>query len=277
MAHMTLESTDIVIIGGGPAGGTLACALAQGGLNVTLIDKSTRQEKGEIASDGRAWAITEGSVKFLSSLGIWEKAQKFAAPIREIRVSDQGSHAYVHYDHKEVGAEALGYIIQSPYMNQAIHQVAHTLPTLKWIDQTKVTDLQFSETQVRSTLDKGTQNFSSPLVIIADGRQSSWRKKLSQKATQWSYRQTALVCTIEHEEPHLDTAFEHFRPNGPFALLPTPHPCQSSIVWSEKDKNIATIVSCMNDNDHCLNSMIMATTITTTTRTIFMSHVCTFS
>ncbi|MCP4922776.1 MAG: UbiH/UbiF/VisC/COQ6 family ubiquinone biosynthesis hydroxylase [bacterium] len=248
MAHMTSESTDIVIIGGGPAGGTLACALAQGGINVTLIDKGARQEKSEITSDGRAWAITSGSSKFLTSLDIWEKAKKYAAPIREIRVSDQGSNAFVHYDHKEVGTEALGYIIQSPYMNHAIQQVADTLPNLTWVDQKEVTDLTFSDTLVQSTIENNEREFSSPLVIVADGRHSPWRKKLNQKSTQWSYKQTALVCTVEHEEPHLDTAFEHFRAGGPFALLPTPHPNRSSIVWSEKEQNVAAIQS-LNDED----------------------------
>ena len=106
--------------------------------------------------------------------------------------------------------------------------------------------------QVSATLNDGSK-ISAALVIGCEGRISPTRESAGIKLTKWSYEQTAIVCTVEHERPHNFCAQEHFLPSGPFAILPLPGTdkkpgCRSSIVWTER-ADLAPIMMDLDDDD----------------------------
>jgi 2-octaprenyl-6-methoxyphenol hydroxylase len=185
---------DVLIVGGGLTGLTLACALAGAGAAVAVVDREAPAVQTETAYDGRASAIAFASARVLRGIGIWPALESAAEPILDIRVADghpaRGvSHLFLHYDHRDVGDEPFGYIVE----NRATPQLA----------------------------------------VAADGRNSRIRSEAGIGAASVSYGQTAIVCTVAAARSHAGVAVELFLPGGPFAMLPmTDSRC--NIVWSER-------------------------------------------
>jgi 2-octaprenyl-6-methoxyphenol hydroxylase len=112
--------TDIIIAGGGLVGNALAIALAQGGIRVTVIDPLPRTQQVDAAFDGRTSAISSGSVRILSHMGVWQHMAPHAQPIHDIRVCDQDKPGYVHYSDKDVG-EPFGYIVENHVLRRGLY------------------------------------------------------------------------------------------------------------------------------------------------------------
>ena len=112
---MTLKylEVDVLIAGGGLVGGTLAVGLVEGGLSVAVVDMLDPLAVIDVGFDGRAAAIALSSKKLLDGLSLWETMQPEPSPIKEIRVSDADSLFFMHYDRKDVRAEAFGYMVEN--------------------------------------------------------------------------------------------------------------------------------------------------------------------
>src|SRR5258708_19038844 len=114
------EPIDIAVVGGGLVGATLALALGGVGFRVALIDRQTPAALNADAYDGRASAIALGSKRILAGLGVWDALAPAAGPILDIRVSDGPSRLFLHYDHRDVSDEALGYIVENRHLRRAL-------------------------------------------------------------------------------------------------------------------------------------------------------------
>jgi 2-octaprenyl-6-methoxyphenol hydroxylase len=243
---------DVLVVGGGLVGTTMAIALAQAGLSVVVVDREDPNQTLTEPYDGRSSAIARGSMRVLAGLGIWSGMAEDAEPIIDIRVSDGrpgavGSAGWVarfflHYDAREVGGEPLGYIIENRATRRALADRAAALPELGFLAPDRVLSLDRTGTRVRARLDSGA-DIGASLVIAADGRHSALRREAGIGVQTWDYPQAAIVCTVGHELPHDGVAHEHFLPSGPFALLPmTDGPLaeggtirhRSSLVWTER-------------------------------------------
>lgn len=222
---------DVMIVGGGLVGAALCVALAQAGLEVVVIDRVDQRGQLDAGFDGRASAIAQAPKRMLSHLGIWEHLAE-ATPILDIRVADGASKLFLHYDHAEIGDAPLGYMVENRHMRSALFQALRPHPGVTYIAPAEITSVERAPEGARLTLSDG-RTFNAPLVIGADGRQSYLRGQTDIALTRWSYKQTAIVCTIAHEKPHNNVAHEHFLPSGPFAILPISGN-RSSIVWTER-------------------------------------------
>jgi 2-octaprenyl-6-methoxyphenol hydroxylase len=200
------KQCDVIIIGGGPAGATQACALAMHGLKVIVVDQLAPEVTMQANFDGRTTAIAYGSSNIYRGIDVWPLFEPFAEPILDIRVSDHNSHSFMHYDHAN----------------------------LEWIAPAKVVSFERHENAAVVILDNGT-TLQGKLLIAADGRNSQMREIVGIPLTKWSYHQNAIVCMIEHELPHEGVAHEHFLPTGPFAVLPM-QGNRSSVVWSMREE-----------------------------------------
>src|SRR5690348_15556869 len=109
--HKETLSTDVIIVGGGMVGMTLALALAREGVEVVLIDRETPHSKAQTEHDGRVSAIAVGSMRILKALGVWPHMEKDAEAITDIRVSDNNSPFFLHYQYQEVGEGPFGWIV----------------------------------------------------------------------------------------------------------------------------------------------------------------------
>ena len=227
---------DVLISGGGMVGLPLGLALAQGGLKTVIADATPPAKALDPGFDGRVSALAYASVRMLTALGVWERLAPDAQPIREILVSDgqagkPASPFSLHFDAKEVGAEALGHIAENRHIRAALYRAVETCPNLELMAPAAVKSLTVEGAGAVARLDSG-EEISATLAIAADGRESMLRSQMGIQIIGWSYPQTGIVATVEHELPHNGVAYEHFLPSGPFAILPMTGN-RSSLVWTE--------------------------------------------
>jgi 2-octaprenyl-6-methoxyphenol hydroxylase len=228
---------DVLIVGGGLTGLTLACALAGAGAAVAVVDREAPAVQTETAYDGRASAIAFASARVLRGIGIWPALESAAEPILDIRVADghpaRGvSHLFLHYDHRDVGDEPFGYIVENQATRLALQDRAAALPRLTVLAPATVERLTRDAYGVEAHLADG-RRVRAQLAVAADGRNSRIRSEAGIGAASISYGQTAIVCTVAAARSHAGVAVELFLPGGPFAMLPmTDNRC--NIVWSER-------------------------------------------
>jgi len=226
------DDCELLVAGGGLNGLLLGIACADAGLRVAVVDRQDPAAMGAEAFDGRASAIAYGSRLVLDGVGLWPEIAAEAEPIREIRVADDESPLFLHYDHRDLGGDTpLGYIVENRVLRRALIERAQTLPELRLLMPRAVASVATSETGAVATLADGTM-LRARLVAAADGKDSPLRRAAGIKTVKWRYRQIGIVTTVRHERPHDGIAIEHFLPAGPFAILPMTGN-RSSIVWTE--------------------------------------------
>jgi len=231
-----MKRVDVLISGGGMVGLPLGLALAQGGLKTVIADAAPPAKVLEPNFDGRVSALAYASVRMLRALGVWEGLAPHAQPIREILVTDgqvgkPASPFSLHFDADEVGAEALGHIAENRHIRAALYKTVEASPNLELMAPATVTSVRMEAGGAVARLKDG-EEISAALVIAADGRDSALRTQMGMQVIGWSYPQTGIVATVEHERPHNGVAYEHFLPSGPFAILPMTGN-RSSLVWTE--------------------------------------------
>ena len=231
-----MKPADVLISGGGMVGLPLGLALAQGGLKTVIADAAPPAKVLEPNFDGRVSALAYASVRMLRALGVWEDLAPNAQPIREILVTDgqvgkPASPFSLHFDADEVGAEALGHIAENRHIRAALYKTVEASPNLELMAPATVTSVRMEAGGAVARLKDG-EEISAALVIAADGRDSALRTQMGMQVIGWSYPQTGIVATVEHEKPHNGVAYEHFLPSGPFAILPMTGN-RSSLVWTE--------------------------------------------
>jgi 2-octaprenyl-6-methoxyphenol hydroxylase len=231
-----LKHADVVIAGGGMVGLPLALALARGGLKTVVADAAPVASVLDPKFDGRVSALAYASVRMLKALGVWEGLAPDAQPIREILVTDgkpgqPASPFSLHFDAQEVGAAALGHIAENRHIRAALYAAVARTANLELLAPAAVKTVTAEGGGAVVSLANGEQ-IRTALVIAADGRDSPLRAEAGIGVIGWSYPQTGIVATVEHEKPHNGVAYEHFLPSGPFAILPMTGN-RSSLVWTE--------------------------------------------
>ncbi|MFA7639744.1 MAG: FAD-dependent monooxygenase, partial [Parvibaculum sp.] len=241
--------SDVLIVGGGLAGLPLALALAQGGLSVTVVDVLDPATATDAGFDGRVSAIALASCRMFEQLGVTRHLAGQMQPINDILVSDGrvregASPFFLHFDHKEIGNEPLGHLIENRHIRIALQKAAEEQPLIRLIAPQSVTRVDYGA-QAVATLGNG-ERVSARLCFAADGRGSPTRQAAGIKTVGWDYGQMGIVSTVEHELPHEGVAQEYFLPGGPFAILPMVGN-RSSLVWTEKMADAKAILSLDND------------------------------
>lgn len=231
-----VKDFDAVIVGAGFVGMSMALSLVRSGLKVAIVERSKIDIQLEPEFDGRASAIALGSKYILDKIGAWEFIQPHAEPIMDIRVSDGATPFFLHYDHKEVGENPFGYIVENRYIRHGLLQAAANLQNITLIEKFKIKNIAQNQYNASIIRDNG-EAITANLLIAADGKKSQIRELAGIGVTAWDYGQTAIVCTIKHSRPHNGLAQERFLPIGPFAVLPMTNN-RSSLVWVEPNDRV---------------------------------------
>ena len=224
--------SDVVVIGGGLVGLTLGTALAGAGIETVVVDGAAPAAMRDAAFDGRVSSIALGSKRVLDAIGLWPALAGDAQPILEIRVSDGDAPLFLHYDHRDVGAGPLGFIVENRAIRAALIARAGALPSLRHLAPASVEALEPAPGATLARLADG-RCVRARLAVAADGARSRLREAAGIETVRWSYEQTGIVCTVAHERAHRGIAHERFLPAGPFAILPMTGD-RSSLVWTER-------------------------------------------
>jgi len=226
----TIEA-DIAVVGGGLGGMPLAIACARAGIRTVVIDRERPPDMLEEPFDGRTTAIAFGSRRVLEGIGVWPHVGH-AEPILDIRVTDAGSSLFLHYDHRAVGDEPLGWIVENRDLRRALLAAAAEPADLLHLAPATVAGFERDGERVVASLADG-RRVRARLLVGADGKNSEVRRWAGIPVLRLPYPQHSIICTVEHERPHGGVAVENFLPSGPFAILPLAG-SRSSIVWTEQ-------------------------------------------
>jgi len=226
------QDYDIIIVGAGMVGATLACALGQQGFQIGLIEvREPNFDWPADSVDQRVSAITCASQKIFESIGAWPlMREQRVSPYRDMRVWDATGSGSVHFDSAQLGEPLLGHIVENRVILLGLHEQLWKLDCVDLITPATVTKLDIEVEQACVELDNG-QQLSAKLVVAADGSRSKLRELAGIETRGWSYEQHAVVAHITTSKSHQETAWQRFMPDGPLAFLPLSDDT-SSVVWS---------------------------------------------
>ncbi len=230
---------EVLVVGGGLNGLPLAIALASAGLEVAVLEKEKPTISTSEVFDGRVSAIAYASRNLFKSIGVWDHVPE-AQPMLDIRITDGPSKLFLHYDHRQLGDEPFGHMVQNRHLRVALLKRANELESLTLLAPCGYSEINRDPSGVSATLTDG-RHVKAQLVVAADGRFSNLRKLAGIGTVGWSYDQAGIVCTVEHEFSHQGIAQERFLNPGPFAILPMTGN-RSSLVWTEQTDTAAKIM-----------------------------------
>ncbi len=248
---------DLVIVGAGIAGSSLALALADSDLRIALIEarpldwRELPAATGVTDFDGRVSALTPQSQAFLESLRAWPgMVRERVCPYREMRVWDAEGTGEIHFDCAELGAPVLGHIVENRVITRALLEEVQACAEVDILSPAVVDHYDPGTGEV--TLEGG-RNLSCDLLVAADGALSPIRSRLGFETREWDYGHRAIIATVAVEHSHRDTAWQRFLPSGPLALLPLTggggdNLC--SLVWSVEEE-LADDILALDDAAFC--------------------------
>lgn len=209
------RSTEIAVVGGGPAGLVCAIALAAAGIETLLIAPAAKP-------DHRTTALLASSVAALQTLGVWPSCMAVAAPLKKLRLVDDTRRLLrapeVLFDAAEIALDAFGYNIKNRHLLAALEARAAALR----IPRIAAPALTIVPDQNGVTITHAGSSARARLVIGADGARSLCRAAAGIAAQRRIYPQTALTLNLAHARPHDDTSTEFHTESGPLTLVPLP-------------------------------------------------------
>lgn len=227
-----MQAYDVVIIGGGMVGLTVAAALHDSGLRLAVLESQQPPTTLSAQPDVRVSAINLASQNILQRLGVWPaiKARR-STPYTRMEVWEQDSFGRIAFAANEINAPHLGHIIENAVIQQALWEHVSRLDGVTLLAPAQLKQAAFGENEAFLTLDDG-QMLTTRLLVGADGAHSWLRQQADIPLTFWDYGHSALVANIRVAEGHDHCARQVFRPQGPLAFLPLSEPDLCSIVWS---------------------------------------------
>ena len=234
---------DVIILGGGLVGSTLALAVAASGLTAAVIDPADPAVTLAPGFDGRASAIASASGRMLEAIGIAPALAGQGCAIRQIRVSDGLEPGALDFI-PDADDGALGTMYENKLLRRTLFDAATRAQHIDLRMKTRATAVERSAAGVTATLDTG-ETVRAPLLIAAEGRNSPTREAAGITIARWSYDHSGIIGAFHHARPHGDIAYEIFYAAGPFALLPLPDDAEghrSAIVWTVDAKDGAAML-----------------------------------
>ena len=234
---------EVVIVGGGMVGLSLALMLAKANIAVKLLEAIKYPNYDDInlapyhsSFDARNSALSRRSVQIYQELGLWDALQQHATPILQVHITEQGSFGKARLLAEQEKVESFGQVIENAWLGRVLLTQVRQQALIELIDGVQVTSLTQDAEHAYITASRGEEQLQlqAKLVIAADGRDSFCRQALGVGVSEHDYDQVAIVTTVQTSKPHQHVGFERFSPLGPLALLPLPGEYRRSVVWPVK-------------------------------------------
>ncbi len=226
----SVQTYDVVIVGGGIVGLTCACGLRESGLRVAVIEAQTAQQA---AGRQRAYAFSPVSAKILAGLGLWDTVGPQLTHFQRVKLSDADYGKAITFRPSDGRSDAVYYSAEHTVLMNALQTAIRAAANVDYWCESKVLNAEKDDAinQLTVEQDGSLYEFQTPLIVGADGARSFVRNLANIKTFGWKYWQSCVTAVLEPEHSHRDTAYEKFWPSGPFAILPLPNNrCQ--IVWT---------------------------------------------
>jgi 2-octaprenyl-6-methoxyphenol hydroxylase len=235
-----VQRADVIILGGGLVGLTVAIALDRHGLSSIVVDPVDPATTLTPQYDGRATAVASASWRMLEAIGVAEQLEGQGCPIRAIRVSEGLEPGGLQFE-PEPDDDPLGIMFENRILRAALRDSAIAAPNVNLVMPGRAAEVIRDGNGVRVALED-SRLLAAPLLIGAEGRASPTREAARIPLARWRYDHAAIIVTIEHERDHESVAYEIFYPSGPFAILPMLPGTRSAVVWSVAARDAAAML-----------------------------------
>jgi 2-octaprenyl-6-methoxyphenol hydroxylase len=239
------QGYDILIVGGGMLGASLACALSEVPYRIAVVEARPYGGPGQPSYDERTTALAYGSRRILEGMGLWGALAGWATPIGAIHVSQRGRFGATRLYAREEGVEALGYVVANRELGRALYARLSELRNVTLVAPAEVRDLRVGPGHVTLGIVRGDgqrggddQELRGALVVAADGRDSVVRQRCGIAVEVRDYGQSAVVANVTPGRPHQGRAYERFTDTGPLALLPM-EAGRCALVWTQPQERVA--------------------------------------
>jgi 2-octaprenyl-6-methoxyphenol hydroxylase len=242
-----MDRADVIILGGGLVGLTLAAALDSSDLSTIVVDPADPKPRSDAAFDGRTSAVSSSSMRMLRTIGVADYFAAPGCPIRTIAVADGLEPGGLHFDAED--DEPLGWMHENRHLRGGLQARVEAAPNAWLMWKSSIGSVERDAHGVLVSLEDG-RKLCAPLLVAADGRNSPMREAAGIRVARWRYRHQAIVSVLRHARPHEHVAYEIFYPTGPFALLPMTDDGgghRSAIVWSVPQADAAGWLSLSDD------------------------------
>ncbi|WP_286240414.1 2-octaprenyl-6-methoxyphenyl hydroxylase [Neptuniibacter halophilus] len=225
------QNYDIVVIGGGMVGASLACALLPAsqalGLSIAVIEAQPLPQ-GELtyqpSYDARATALAYGSRSLYESMGIWPQLSEHLTAIEQIHVSDRGHFGVTRLNAAQEKVPALGYVVENHWLGRVLldRLKQDDAAAVDFICPAEVTAVEYAADQMAVEVNQAgeSRQLHCQLVVMADGGRSELRERMGINYSRTTYEQHAIVANVSPDRAHQAVAYERFTDAGPMALLP---------------------------------------------------------
>ena len=234
---------EVIIVGGGMVGLSLALMLAKQNIAVKLLEAIKYPNYDDVnlapyhsSFDARNSALSRRTVQIYQELGLWSALQEHATPILEVNITEQGSFGKARLKAEQEKVESFGQVIENAWLGRVLLTEVQKQPFIELIDGVQVTQLIQDADMAYIEASRGEEQLTlqAKIVIAADGRDSFCRKALGIGASEHDNDQVAIVTTVQTSKHHNHVGFERYSSLGQLALLPLPGEYRRSVVWPVK-------------------------------------------
>jgi ubiquinone biosynthesis UbiH/UbiF/VisC/COQ6 family hydroxylase len=238
---MMSDEFDIIIVGAGLVGASFALALKDSGLKLALVESVVPTAPAPEWTS-RVFAISPGSIEFLSESGAWQQFDAARiAPVRGMHIYGDDGKAKLDFDAHQSGLAELAVIAEARHMQHGLWQALQRQENLELFCPARCASLRLQFDAAVLRLEDGRE-LHAALIVGADGRESWVRSQAGMDAEPAPYRQMGVIANFETGLPHGDAAWEWFRGDGVLAFLPLPGQ-RISIVWTAFEERASELMA----------------------------------
>lgn len=230
---------DIVIVGGGLVGMSLAVGLAKSPCTVLLLEQNPSAPLHDNILDLRTTGLTRSSEKMFVQLGVWEKIATAATAIERLDISEQGNFGGARIDANQHGISPIGYMLPNHHLMRVLSTEVAQLANLTVFSPASCRAIERQENGYQVTLqfNGNTEQVHTSLLVGADGANSKVRELLGIAATHKKYQQSAIITNVQTQKPHNNIAYERFTRHGPLAVLPIQQD-YCALIWTQPEESV---------------------------------------